>query len=287
MNIPFLLPGKVVALAGRGEMIVRHHQHPDASAPTILLLHGWTASSDTNFFAAYEDLAARYSVIGVDHRGHGRGLRTEEKFSLEACADDAADVVRTLGVNKVITIGYSMGGPVSAHFWSRHKDLVEAMVFQATAMEWNATRKERTLWKFGRAFSPLVRVFVTPRVITWGVKRSVSRGHEFRKYIPWLVGEARRNDPWFVSQAGRALSAYDGEPLVGSITVPVSVVVTTKDTLVPPDKQRALAKAAAAEVFELPADHFVTFQGPREYVDVTLKAVDAVVSRCRTAQSGA
>ena len=283
MDVPFLLPGKIVSLPGRGEMVVRHHQHSDASAPTLLLLHGWTASSDTNFFAAYEELAAKYSIIGVDHRGHGRGVRPDERFSLEACADDAADVVRALGVKKVITVGYSMGGPISAHLWSRHKDLVEAMVFQATAMEWNATRKERTLWKFGRAFSPLVRVFITPRVISWGVKRSVSRGHEYRKYIPWLVGEARRNDPWFVSQAGRALSTYDGEPLVGSITVPVSVVVTTKDTLVPPVKQHALAKAAAAEVFELAADHFVTFQGPREYVAVTLTAVDAAVSRSRAA----
>lgn len=56
MDIPFLLPGKIVSLPGRGEMVVRHHQHPDASAPTILLLHGWTASSDTNFLRPMKSL---------------------------------------------------------------------------------------------------------------------------------------------------------------------------------------------------------------------------------------
>ena len=38
-QIPDLLPGRIVALPGRGEMFVRHHQHRDASRPTVLLLH--------------------------------------------------------------------------------------------------------------------------------------------------------------------------------------------------------------------------------------------------------
>ena len=50
IEAPALLPGRTVNVPGRGEFFIRHSQHADPSATTVLLLHGWTASSDLNFF---------------------------------------------------------------------------------------------------------------------------------------------------------------------------------------------------------------------------------------------
>ncbi|MET0909711.1 MAG: alpha/beta fold hydrolase, partial [Ilumatobacteraceae bacterium] len=91
MKLPWLPPGHVRVLPGRGEIFYRHHVNPDRSRPTLLLLHGWTASADTQFFTAYEELAEAYSYIAVDHRGHGRGMRAV--FTLPDAADDAAMLV--------------------------------------------------------------------------------------------------------------------------------------------------------------------------------------------------
>lgn len=281
IDIPYLLPAKVVPLPGRGEIVVRHFEHPDTTRPTLLLLHGWTASADTQFFTAYETLAAEWSVLAVDHRGHGRGLRPDVPFRLEDCADDAADVVRALGVGKVVTVGYSMGGPISLLFWERHPALVEAMVLEATALEWNATRAERMRWHMGRVMSPLVRRVVTPTTLRFGLRRAIPRGHEIARYLPWLVGEIRRNDPWQVSEAGRALSHFDARPFAESIDVPTAMVLTTGDRLVRPHKQRALADAISAEVVELSGDHFAPLSDPREFADATRRAVDLAVRRSR------
>jgi 3-oxoadipate enol-lactonase len=76
-------------LPGRGEVFVRDSGRKPAG-PAVLLLHGWTASADLNFFSIYASLAGSYRVIALDQRGHGRGLRSVEPFSLEDCADDAA-----------------------------------------------------------------------------------------------------------------------------------------------------------------------------------------------------
>lgn len=281
VDIPYLLPAKVVSLPGRGEIVVRHFEHPDPTRPTLLLLHGWTASADTQFFTAYETLAAEWSVLAVDHRGHGRGLRPDVPFRLEDCADDAADVVRALGVGKVVTVGYSMGGPISLLFWERHPALVEAMVLEATALEWNATRAERMRWHMGRVMSPLVRRVVTPTTLRFGLRKAIPRGHEVARYVPWLVGEIRRNDPWQVSEAGRALSHFDARPFATSISVPTAMVLTTGDRLVRPHKQRALAEAISAEVVELSGDHFAPLSDPREFADATRRAVDLAVRRSR------
>lgn len=279
LDLPELPPGKVVTLPGRGEIFVRHHEHPNTGAPTLLLLHGWTASADTQFFTAYEALASGYSIVAVDHRGHGRGLRPNRPFSLEDCADDAADVARALGLSSVITVGYSMGGPISTLLWNRHPDLVGGMVFQATAMEWNATRAERTRWRVGRVLGPLFRAITTPRTMRLAVGRVVPRGHELHRYVPWLIGEMRRNDQWMVSEAGRALAGYDARRIVPGIEIPTAMVVTTRDRLVHPVKQRALAEAARAEVVELEGDHFVSLAQPREYAEATRRAVDLVSAR--------
>src|SRR6516162_2873861 len=93
---PALPPGRVINLPGRGEVFVRDSGGMSGS-PIVLLLHGWTASADLNFFPAYASLAESYRVIALDLRGHGRGMRSMEQFSLEDCADDAAALLEQLG----------------------------------------------------------------------------------------------------------------------------------------------------------------------------------------------
>jgi pimeloyl-ACP methyl ester carboxylesterase len=143
---PGLPPGYIVSLEGRGETFVRHHHGPP-DAPVVLLLHGWTASADLQWCTLYPALCERYSVIAIDHRGHGRGIRSEERFTLEDCADDAAAVVKVLEPGRqVIAIGYSMGGPITLQLWRRHPEVVAGLVFEATAMEMHDAREDRFRW---------------------------------------------------------------------------------------------------------------------------------------------
>ncbi len=138
-ELPWLPEGRIVNIDGRGEFFIREHRHADLTTPTVVLLHGWTASSDLQFFTAYEALAERCSFIGIDHRGHGRGLRSPAAFTLEDVADDVAAVLRHLGATNVIAIGYSMGGPIGMLLARRHPDLVAGLIAQATALEWSGS----------------------------------------------------------------------------------------------------------------------------------------------------
>ena len=111
----------------------------------MLLLHGWTATADTTWFSVYPALAPDRTVLAVDHRGHGRGLRAESPFSLDECADDAAALLDLLGIKRVIVAGYSMGGAVAMLMWKRRPDLVAGLVLSATALEWRSRPRERVL----------------------------------------------------------------------------------------------------------------------------------------------
>src|SRR5581483_4371315 len=79
-------PARTLVVDGVGELFVRDS---GGSGPPVMLLHGWTASADLNWWACYRDLQdAGYRVLAIDHRGHGRGLRTYDPFTLTACAAD-------------------------------------------------------------------------------------------------------------------------------------------------------------------------------------------------------
>ena len=277
IEVPTLLPGRFVAIAGRGEFFVRYAPHADPTAPVVLLLHGWTASSDLNFFTAYAELHQHATVIGIDHRGHGRGLRPDEPFSLEDCADDAAAVARELGAERVIAVGYSMGGPIAMLLARRHPELVAGLVLQATAMEWRATRRERVRWQVSRMFGPITRRFVRPRLVRLVFARRFPRRHVLRPHLGWMLAEWRRNDPWHMAQAARALSRFDARPWLASLGVPTVVVLTTRDQLVPPRKQRQLAETASADVIPLDGDHFVNVLQPAEFSAATTRAVRQVL----------
>ena len=272
-ELPWMPEGLIVSVPNRGEFFVRYSQHDNTQTPTVVLLHGWTGNADINFFPAYQELAQRYSVIALDHRGHGRGLRTSERFTLEDCADDAIAVLDRLGVSKVTAVGYSMGGPIAMLMNKRHPNRVNALVLCATALEWRATRNERARWKIGRVISPLFRMLSTPRIINRVVKRSIPRSSPVASLRPWLVSEIRRNDSWTMNQAGRALSKHDARPWAGSLGVRTVCIVTERDSLVSPHKQHALASATNATVIPVQGDHLVMWQLPDVF---TAAVVDAI-----------
>jgi 3-oxoadipate enol-lactonase len=277
MKLPWLPPGRVRQLAGRGEIFFRHHVHTGSSGPTLLLLHGWTASADTQFFTAYQALAGSWSFIAPDHRGHGRGIRA--RFTLEDAADDAAALVRELGVGPVVVVGYSMGGPIAMLLAHRHPELVAGLVLEATALEWRASRRDRWRWRALGLIGASLRSRFYPRMLHASLLRLTRAHADASPWLEWLEGEVRRNDPQGIVEAGRALAEYDARPFAASIDRPVGVAVTTRDRLVAPRKQWALATATRATVVEIPADHLCPLVAPGPFAAATVELVERVVSR--------
>lgn len=272
---PPLPPGSVVNLPDRGEVFVRDTGPAPgpAAAPPVLLLHGWTASADLNWFGVYGDLAARHRVIALDHRGHGRGLRSEAPFALEECADDAAALLDVLGSGPAVVVGYSMGGAVTMLLWARHPELVAGMVFSGTALEWQASLRERVVWRGMSLFEVALRNGTGDGFVQRVLRETIERSPDLAPYEPWVTGEFHRGSPPDLAGAGRALAAYDGRPLAGTVTVPCAVVLTTRDQLVPPARQRQLADALRAPVFEVDADHLAPFNRGGDFSAAVCAAV--------------
>ena len=277
--LPWLPEGRTVILPDRGEVFCRWHRHPDPTAPTVLLLHGWTASGDLQFFTAYKALAEHYSFVAIDHRGHGRGMRTVARFTLEDVADDAAALLRTLGIARVFAVGYSMGGPLSLLLARRNPDLVAGIVVEATALEWRAKLSERVRWKTIRVVGPVLRSWTYPRWIRYGLRKLLGPSSDLMVYVPWIEAENRRNDAHAMVQAGFSLSKFDAREWAAQLGKPAGSLITTRDRLVKPRKQRALADALNAHVVEIDGDHLCSLDQPRAFSAGTRALVDHLSGR--------
>ncbi len=274
---PAFPPGRVMNLPGRGEVFVRDSGDTSAG-PSVLLLHGWTASADINFFPVYACLAGAYRVIALDLRGHGRGMRSMEPFSLEDCADDAAALLEQLGAGRVIVVGYSMGGAAGLLLARRHPERVAGLVMQATALEWRRAARERAVWRLLPVLDLSLRFGAGAGLVERLLRRVADEAPGLDSYRPWLAAEFRRATARDLVAAGHALSRYDARPWVGQLDIPAAVLVTNRDRLVHPAKQRELAEALHACVFEIDANHDLPLVKGGEYARLTGLAVDKVAA---------
>ena len=264
-----LPPGCVVHVPGRGEMFLRDS---GGDGPPLLLLHGWMFSADLNWYRTYGPLAeAGYRVLAVDHRGHGRGLRSPEPFSLKDCADDAAALVAHLQIPPVLAVGYSMGGPIASLMARDHPEWVSGVVLGATAMDWSG-RRMRTFWRTMAALR-LAMGLAPESFWTRGLRAG---GFPESQITTWTAAELSRGNSVDIAEAGRELGRYDSSAWIAGLDAPGAVVVTAQDTAVPPPKQRALAAAMSAPEFPVRGDHTAVISRADEFNAQLLTALDAV-----------
>jgi 3-oxoadipate enol-lactonase len=281
---PELPPGRMLSLPGRGQVFIRESHSPAGGVP-VLLLHAWTLSLDVNYFGLMPSLAARHSFVGLDHRGHGRGLPISGPFTIADCADDVLAVLDELGIDRVVVCGYSLGGPVGLHLALAHPERVAGLVFAATALNYRQWWRDRVLWNLLRATTPLARVGLGSSVSAryFGVNRTDSPALAAR--WPWIQAELARTPFASAVAMGNAVSHYDLRGRVSPLTtIPSAVLVATRDTLCLPRWQEQLVEQLAATRFELAADHDVPVTRPDEFAAVVLDAIAHVQAQIKTGQ---
>jgi pimeloyl-ACP methyl ester carboxylesterase len=267
-------PARTVSVAGRGELFLRD---TGGDGPPVMLLHGWLATADMNWCGAYADLIeAGYRVLAIDHRGHGRGLRSMAPFRLADCAGDAAAALRALDASPATVVGYSMGGAIAQLVAREHPDVASGVVLSGTAQHWQEAESKR-VWRTMGAFGLVLSV--APRLsFGAGFKRA---GLTDPSSTAWALGEMMRHSARDVAEAGRELGRFDSRSWLSSVNVPAAVVVTSRDSAVSPRKQRELADALHANVFEAPIDHLeVTTRGDL-YNGPLIDAIRSVEARDR------
>lgn len=104
----------------------------DQTTPTpIVLIHGSTVDSHTDWDSIAPELARRYKVFAPDCRGHGRSNNPHMSYSFKELADDVAAFVHAMGYERAHIIGHSNGGNVALVTLMEHPEVVQTCIPQA------------------------------------------------------------------------------------------------------------------------------------------------------------
>lgn len=93
----------------------------------LVLIHGGVVGI-TMFGGNVDALAKGRKVIAVELQGHGHTADIDRPLTFEGMADDVAALVKSLGMQKVDVMGYSLGGGVALQLAIRHPELVSRLV---------------------------------------------------------------------------------------------------------------------------------------------------------------
>jgi hypothetical protein len=135
-----------------------------------------------------------------------------------------------------------------------------------------ATRK---LWKWMGVVG--VALGLAPRWFYRGAFRSAKI--RLTERTAWWLSELMRHQARDVAEAGRELGRFDSRPWLAALRrAPTAMVLTGRDQMVSAAKQRELAEASGATVFEVAIDHLEVTDRAELYNPALIAAVEAVAA---------
>jgi len=186
----------------------------------VVLVHGFASRADHNWGADwFNALAARYRVVALDCRGHGKSGKPHDSaaYGGETMGDDVIRLMDHLGIKRTLIMGYSMGARIVTGLLMSHPERLRAAVVGGIG----AT--SATAPSFDR--KPIVDALLAENISR--VKEQ--RAREFRQFA-----EATGNDLKALAACmGSNREDFTAERIAAQkIRVPVMIVIGTKDLLV-------------------------------------------------------
>src|SRR5512141_941879 len=115
------------------KMYYEVHGHADGKIPPLVLLHGGGSTIQTSFGKVLPALARNRQVIAFEQQGHGHTADIADRpFTFEQSADDTAELLRQLHIDKADFCGYSNGGQIALQIAIRHPNLIRKLVLVST-----------------------------------------------------------------------------------------------------------------------------------------------------------
>jgi pimeloyl-ACP methyl ester carboxylesterase len=253
-----------------GGLQLHYLDYGTAGKPALLCIHGSAANAHWYDFAA-AGLQPDFHVRALDLRGHGDSeWAATPDYSYRRYADDLAEVVTALALERFTLIGHSMGGMVSLLYAATYPGRLEKLVIVDTTMRMMADRianfhtigaREGT--RYATEAEYLQRYRLRPG------------GHAAPEVLAQIARHAGRQDEdgtWrhkFDRKVYATREPMDVTSCWDRIRVPALLVKGALSARISPQiVAEVRSRAPQVEVAEVPhADHHLTLDNPQGFVD--------------------
>jgi pimeloyl-ACP methyl ester carboxylesterase len=259
--------------AGQGETVSAdgvpiRYRVEGSGEPPLVFVHCWCC--DGGYWKdQVRHFSKRYTVVTVDLAGHGESGMGRETWTVQAFGEDVAAVVEALGLERVILIGHSMGGPVNLEAARRMPGRVLGIIGVDTYQRLGQKAPEEMAQNFVKPFEADFRAMTTDfvkKMFPPGADSSlVARVATDMASAPQAVGIA----------ALKANLAYDPTAALAELRVPIYGI---NGSLFPVDIETG---KRYAEIFEVRImqglGHFPMLEDPEGFNENLEAIVESLV----------
>lgn len=228
-----------------GRKLAYSELSPPDPKGTILLLNGLSAKR-FGWYKQFAEFGKNYRTIAFDHRDVGDSDLADDDYTTADQADDAAAILKTLGVEKANLVGISMGGFVTLEIALRHPEIVERLVLVATSAGGKKAVKPKPAFVGKLLLDSIVhRKDAGKRAKAIYRRLTASVYNENNPAEMDFIAEAARHKPQSKEAYERQLRAcqqHDARGRLSEIRVPTLVIHGENDPLVPSANGRFLAQ---------------------------------------------
>jgi 3-oxoadipate enol-lactonase len=233
----------------------------EGEGPNVVLLHP-VGLDLTSWDGVASRLAARYRVLRVDLRGHGKSAKNDDSMELADFAADVHDLLTELQFAPTAIVGLSFGGMVAQALALGFPDDVERLVVagcpcslrEAGRLALSARGRAAVEHGMGPQVEETLERWFTPAFIAGGRAEAIRKRLETTDPAAWDSG-------W------QAISHIDTVPRLKEITVPTLCIAGALDPASPPAALAEIARRIpGARLLVLPeTPHMMQVEQPARF----------------------
>ena len=198
--------------------------------PPLLMIMGYAGTTEAWDPCLVKALTKDFSLILYDHRGMGRSGKWNKPVSLKMLAQDAHDLLKALGHEKVHVLGWSMGSMIAQELALAHPDQVAKLILYGTVYD-NKPVME-ALKRMGKATPKEFKAMMFPG--DW-----LKQNPGIFRRLPHV---SKRTDPAAVAAQAKAMALWPGtEDRLAKIAVPTLIVSGEEDGVTPAEQAVRMA----------------------------------------------
>ncbi len=216
----------------------------EGTGPPLLMIMGWIGNAAFWGEAFLERLRPHFQIIRLSNRGTGLTDKPGGDYGIRLMADDAAGLLRELGVQRAHVLGILMGGMIAQELALNHPQVVQGLALGCTTCGFShgvpPSAEIATGTGQSGALPPQERVrqflltAATPEFLEKAAK-------EFWDWIiaTWLAAPT----PWeTIGRHFMAIQAFDTYERLPQVQAPTLIIHGDKDILVPVENAEVLRR---------------------------------------------
>lgn len=227
----------------------------------LLLLHAFPVDASM-WQPQIDDLGVSMPIVAPNLPGFGGAPGVGPVTSMEAMADAGVEAAKAAGLDRVLVCGLSMGGYAALALWRKHRRFVVGMVLantRAGADDEAGKGRRAALAERLRAEGTGFLVESPPPLLSDGADADLIARVK-------AIIAAQPAEGIAAASLGMA-ERPDSSDLLPRLDIPVTVITSTRDTLIPPAATEEMAQAIEGAEFRMieGAGHLSNLEAPEQF----------------------